>query len=44
MEVELGGAVSFGYYLRIDVEDEYAGFIKASLTIGFRYFVEILEK
>ncbi len=34
---------SFGYYLRLDAEDEYAGFTEPSPMIGFRYFMEVLE-
>ena len=39
-----GSWASSGYYLRIDAEDEYEGFTEPSPMIGFRYFMEILEK
>ena len=35
---------SFGYYIRIDAEDEYAGFTVPSPQIGFRYFMEVIEE
>ncbi len=38
-----GSWQSFGYYLRLDSEDEYAGFTEASPLIGFRYFMEVIE-
>lgn len=38
-----GSWQSFGYYLRLDSEDEYAGFTDASPLIGFRYFMEVIE-
>ncbi len=34
---------SYGYYLRLDAEDEYAGFTEPSPMIGFRYFMEVIE-
>ncbi|MFQ5448884.1 MAG: formylglycine-generating enzyme family protein, partial [Saprospiraceae bacterium] len=35
---------SFGYYLRIDADDENAGFTEPAPTIGFRYFMEVIEE
>lgn len=35
---------SYGYYIRIDAEDEYAGFTEPSPMIGFRYFMEVIEE
>ena len=35
---------SFGYYIQIDAEDEFAGFNKPSPKIGFRYFMEVIEE
>ena len=39
-----GSWASSGYYIRIDAEDEYAGFQEPSPFIGFRYFVDIIEE
>lgn len=39
-----GSWASSGYYIRIDAEDEYAGFSEPTPMIGFRYFVEIIEE
>ncbi len=39
-----GSWQSFGYYLRLDSEDEYAGFTEPSPMIGFRYFMEVIEE
>ena len=39
-----GSWASYGYYIRIDAEDEFAGFTKPSSKIGFRYFMEIIEE
>ena len=39
-----GSWASSGYYIRIDAEDEYAGFTEPRREIGFRYFVEIIEE
>ncbi|HFA49491.1 MAG TPA: hypothetical protein ENJ95_10805 [Bacteroidetes bacterium] len=39
-----GSWASYGYYLRIDAEDEFAGFEKPSPQIGFRYFMEVVEE
>jgi formylglycine-generating enzyme required for sulfatase activity len=33
---------SYGYYLRLDAEDEYAGFAEPAPMIGFRYFMEVV--
>jgi len=39
-----GSWASSGYYIRIDAEDEYAGFTEPSPKIGFRYFMEVIEE
>ena len=39
-----GSWASYGYYLRIDAEDEFAGFTEPSPKIGFRYFMEVIEE
>jgi len=39
-----GSWASSGYYIRIDVEDEYAGFQEPSPFIGFRYFIDVVEE
>lgn len=35
---------SSGYYMRIDSEDEYQGFTEPSPMIGFRVFMDVIEK
>lgn len=35
---------SSAYYIRIDAEDEFAGWEKPSPLIGFRYFMEVIEE
>jgi len=39
-----GSWASYGYYVRLDTEDEYAGFTKPSPMIGFRYFMVVIEE
>lgn len=38
-----GSWASYGYYLRIDAEDEFEKAPAAAAMIGFRYFMEIIE-
>ena len=35
---------SSGYYIQIEVEDEYAGWEKPNPMIGFRYFMEVIHE
>ncbi|MEO1257709.1 MAG: SUMF1/EgtB/PvdO family nonheme iron enzyme [Bacteroidota bacterium] len=39
-----GSWASYGYYIQIDAEDEFAGFTEPSPKIGFRYFMEVIEE
>ncbi len=39
-----GSWASYGYYIRLDAEDEFAGFTEPSPKIGFRYFMEVIEE
>ena len=39
-----GSWASYGYYIQIGAEDEFAGFTEPSPKIGFRYFMEVVEE